>query len=58
MAKFKNKKTGKIVEESLIFYVNKLRSDSNYEEIKSIPEEVKEKKKDKKAEEVEDKPLH
>ena len=58
MAKFKNKKTGKIIEEGLIFYINKLRSNPDFEEIKGTPEESKEKKKDKKTEEVEDKPLH
>ncbi len=53
MAKFKNKKTGKIVEEYLLFYVNKIRSNPNFVEVKekAPKEEVQESK------EVEDKPL-
>ena len=34
MPKFKNKKTGKEVEEHLMFYVEKLRSNPNFEEVK------------------------
>ena len=34
MAKFKNKKTGKIVEEHLMFYVDKMKSNPNFEEVK------------------------
>ena len=34
MAKFKNKKTGKIIVENLIFYIDKLRNNPNFEEIK------------------------
>ncbi len=34
MPKFKNKRTGKVTEEHLLYYVNKLRNNSNYEEIK------------------------
>ena len=34
MTKFKNKKTGKIVEENLHYYVNKFKNDPNYEEVK------------------------
>lgn len=34
MAKFKNKKTGKIVVENLIYYVNKFRNHPDYVEIK------------------------
>lgn len=47
MAKFKNKKTKGIVEEHLIYYVNKLRNNPNFEEIKDEKpkEEVKEEKK-------------
>ncbi len=47
MAKFKNKKTGKIVEVDLLYYVNQLHADSDYKEIK--PRKEKEK--------VEEKPL-
>ena len=55
MAKFKNKKTGKIVEEHLLFYVNKMRSNPNFEEIKE--KAPKEKEKVQETKEVEDKPL-
>lgn len=34
MAKFKNKKTGKIVEEHLMFHIEKLRSNPNFAEVK------------------------
>ena len=34
MAKFKNKKTGKVVVESLMFYIEKLRNNPNFEEVK------------------------
>lgn len=34
MAKFKNKKTGKVIVENLIFYIDKLRNNPNFEEIK------------------------
>lgn len=34
MAKFKNKKTGKIIVENLNFYIDKLRNNSNFEEMK------------------------
>ena len=47
MAVFKNKITGEIVEETLIYYVQKLESDSNYEKVKKekeIKKEIKLKK--------------
>lgn len=51
MAKFKNKKTGKIVEVDLLYYVNQLRNDSDYKELKEKePKKVAQK-------EVEEKPL-
>lgn len=55
MAKFKNKKTNQIVEENLNFYIENLRKNKNFEEIKegikpSSPKKVK-------KEEVEKKPL-
>lgn len=53
MAKFKNKKTGKIVEEHLMFYINKLRSNPNFVEVK----EKAPKEKVQESKEVEDKPL-
>ena len=54
MAKFKNKKTGKIVEEHLLFYVNKMRSNPSFVEVK---EEAPKEKKVQKAKEVDDEPL-
>ena len=33
MAKFKNKKTKQVIEENLLFYIQKLRKNPNYEEI-------------------------
>lgn len=56
MAKFKNKKTGENVEEHLMFYIEKLRSNPNFVEIKDEEKAPKEKKVQK-AKEVEDKPL-
>lgn len=54
MAKFKNKKTGLVVEENLNFYIDKMRSNPNFEEIK---EETKPKENKKtKEEEVETTP--
>ena len=44
MPKFKNKKTGKIVEEHLHYYVNKFKNDPNYEEVKGDKESIKTKK--------------
>lgn len=34
MTKFKNKKTKKVIEENLIFYIEKLRKSPNFEEVK------------------------
>lgn len=34
MPKFKNKKNGVVIEESLNFYIDKLRKNPNFEEIK------------------------
>ena len=48
MVKFRNKLTNEIVEEALMFYIEKLRSNPNFEEVK---EEIKELKKDKKVKE-------
>lgn len=44
MPKFKNKRTGKVTEEHLLYYVNKLRNNSNYEEIKEEEKTSKTKK--------------
>lgn len=34
MAKFRNKKTGEVIIENLIFYIDKLRNNPNFEEMK------------------------
>ncbi len=34
MAKFKNKKTGVVIEENLLYYINKLKNNDNFKEIK------------------------
>ncbi len=52
MAKFKNKKTGLVIEENLDFYVTKMRNNPNFEEIKES-KETKSKKEIKKEEDVE-----
>lgn len=45
MAKFKNKKTGKMVEEHLMFYVNRMRSNPSFVEVKEeAPKEPKDNK--------------
>ena len=49
MPKFKNKKTGKVFEEHLHYYVNKFKNDPNYEEVK----EEKKSSETKKTKEVE-----
>lgn len=56
MAKFKNKKTNKVVEETLNFYIEKLKNNENFEEIKEV-EKTFSPKNSKKIKEVEDKPL-
>ena len=43
MAKFKNKKTGKIIVENLNFYIDKLRNNPNLEDNKSNPKKEKNK---------------
>ena len=50
MTKFKNKKTGVIVEENLNFYIEKLRNNPNFEEIKDNKQTPK--KENKNTEEV------
>lgn len=55
MAQFKNKKNGTIVEETLNFYINKLRNNSNFEEIKE-KDESKSKVSKKQKEDVESTP--
>lgn len=56
MAKFTNRKTNKIVEENLNFYVEKLKNNENFEEIKEV-EKKSSLKVSKKIKEVEKKPL-
>lgn len=55
MAKFKNKKNNQIVEENLNFYIENLRKNKNFEEIKEGIKPSSPKKFEKK--EVEKKPL-
>lgn len=56
MAKFKNKKTGEVVEENLLYYVDFLKKNPNFKEVKEkIPKTLIEETK--KTDEVEDKPL-
>lgn len=56
MAKFKNKKTGEVVEENLLYYVNFLKKNPNFKEVKEkIPKTLIEETKN--TDEVEDKPL-
>lgn len=56
MAKFRNKKTNKIVEENLNFYINQIKKNENYEEIMEL-EKSSFPKVSKKNREVEKKPL-
>ena len=45
MPKFKNKKTGKVVEERLLYYVEKLRNNPDYKELnEKQPKPAKENK--------------
>ena len=53
MSKFKNKKTGKVVEEHLLYYVEKLRNNPEYKEISD--KQLKPEKEDKEVEQ--EKPL-
>lgn len=55
MTKFKNKKTGKIVEEKLLYYIEKLRNNPNYKEVKIIDKQPKPEKENNEVEN--DKPL-
>ena len=55
MPKFKNKKTGLVIEENLNFYVDKLRNNPNFEEIEEKETKPKTNKKNK-EEEVENTP--
>lgn len=34
MAKFKNKKNGVVIEENLLYYINKLKNNVNFKEMK------------------------
>lgn len=54
MAKFRNKKTKKVVEENLLYYMNKYRNNPKYEEIiDKKQEQPKSKNKEKEVENVE-----
>ena len=55
MPKFKNKKTGLVLEENINFYIKKLRDNPNFEEIKEKEAKPKENNKNK-EEEVESTP--
>ena len=39
MAKFKNKKTGKVIEENLNYYIELLKNNPNYELVSDKPKE-------------------
>lgn len=56
MAKFRNKKTNEVVEETLNFYIEKLKNNENFDEIKEV-EKASSPKVSKKNKEAEDKPL-
>lgn len=43
MAKFKNKKTGKVIKENLSYYIELLKNNSNYELVSDKPKEEKNK---------------
>lgn len=53
MAKFRNKKTKEVIEEHLIFYIEKLRKNPNFIEIKEEEEIQDNKSKNKKVKEEE-----
>ena len=36
MTKFKNKKSGQVIEENLIYYVDKLKKSNNFEELEDV----------------------
>lgn len=56
MTKFKNKNTGEVVEENLLYYVDFLKKNPNFKEIKEkIPKTSIEETKN--TDEVENKPL-
>lgn len=56
MAKFKNKKTGAIIEENLIYYVNRMRNNNNFVEVNETKENPEKPKEKIKKEEVENTP--
>ena len=55
MPKFKNKKTGVIIEENLNFYIEKLRNNPNFKEIEinAVKETPKDYRKNKELEKLE-----
>ena len=56
MAKFKNKKTGAIIEENLIYYVNRMRNNNNFVEVNETKENPETPTEKIKKEEVENTP--
>ena len=50
MPKFRNKRTGKVIEENLLYYVNKYRNHPDYEEIKEVEENTSKEEKKKEVE--------
>ena len=43
MVKFKNKKTGLVISETLTYYINKLRNNTDFEEVKEEKPKAKKK---------------
>ena len=56
MAKFKNKKTGAIIEENLIYYVNRMRNNNNFVDVNETKENPETPTEKIKKEEVENTP--
>lgn len=50
MPKFRNKRTGKVIEENLLYYVNKYRNHPDYEEIKEVEKNTSKEEKKKEVE--------
>lgn len=50
MPKFRNKRTGKVIEENLLYYVNKYRNHPGYEELKEVEKTASKEEKKKEVE--------
>lgn len=50
MPKFKNKRTGKVIKENLLYYVNKYRNHPDYEEVKEVEKSASKEEKKKEVE--------